>query len=394
MFAKLSHMGQYREQAGFFDLPKPKRCITIGGVTESPQELIARIIAEQTLIHAVVAGKTKIAVRPVAIRGERRYQFEERAGKKITHRNLTGDEARKEFGALLAGKFQQAQFYTRDADYHVLPGKILRKPATKKLPATLAHDRQKQRIIEEGQPCGFLIRLGVMRKDGSVIPGKYDKFRQINRFLEMVDEVGIKPSRIVDFGAGKSYLTFGLYHQFPGVEITGVDANPDIVAFCNEVARDLKYDRLKFVAGDIAGFEAENVDMVVALHACDTATDDALAKAVEWNAKVILAAPCCQHELAGQIASDVMKPLLKHGLTKERVAALVTDALRAQLLEVASYSVQLLEFVETEHTPKNLLIRAVRRDSNPYHDRLLAEYKACRDAWGVAPRLERAILRA
>jgi hypothetical protein len=362
-------------------------------VTELEQ-LLAGIFEGESLIHAVVAGKNKIVVRPVAIRGERRYQFEERAGKKITHRNLTGDEARKELGALLGGKFQQAQFYTRDADYHALPGKILRQPATKKLPATLTHDRQKQRILEEGQPRDFLIRLGVMRKDGSVVPAKYDKFRQINRFLEMVDDVGVTPARIVDFGAGKSYLTFALYHQFPGVEITGVDTNPEIVAFCNEVARDLKYERLKFVAGNIAGFEAEKVDMVVALHACDTATDDALAKAVSWNVKVILCAPCCQHDLAGQIASEIMKPLLKHGLTKERVAALVTDALRAQLLEVAGYSVQLLEFVETKHTPKNLLIRAVRRDSNPHRDRLLAEYLACRNAWRVTPRLERAIVSA
>jgi len=352
------------------------------------EQLIAGILANESLIHAVVAGKQKVIVRPVAIRGERRYQFEDRTGRKITHRNLTPDETRTELSALLAGKFQQAQFYTRDADYHVLPGKILTKPATKKPLAQLSHDRPKHRILEEGRPCEFLIRLGIMRKDGSVIPARYDKFRQINRFVEMVDDVAAKPARIVDFGAGKSYLTFALYHYFRDVEITGVDENPDIVAFCNEVARDLKYDRLHFVAGDIAGFEAKNVDMVVALHACDTATDDALTKAVRWNAKVILCAPCCQHELAGQITSDVMKPLLKHGLTKERVAALVTDALRAQLLEVAGYSVQLLEFVETEHTPKNLLIRAVKRDSNPHRDRLLAEYRACRDAWGVTPRLE------
>jgi len=197
--------------------------------------------------------------------------------------------------------------------------------------------------------------------------------------------------RVVDFGCGKSYLTFALHHLLREVrkidaEIVGLDLKEDVIDDCSAIARDLNLEGLRFAVGDIGGFSGfDRADLVVSLHACDTATDDALAKAVAWGAKLVLAVPCCQHEVARSIANGTQAPLLRHGILKERLASLVTDAMRAELLEMAGYAVQVIEFVDTEHTPKNLMIRAVRRGTRK-SDR---EYRAFREAWGSGPSLER-----
>jgi len=229
---------------------------------------------------------------------------------------------------------------------------------------------------------------------------RYDKFRQLNRFLELVADVEPElPDRrlqIVDFGSGKSYLTFALY-QFlreqrgRDVHVVGLDLKEDVIAQCDALARKLGYDELAFRVGEIAGFSSDApVDMVVSLHACDTATDDALAQAVRWEARVIMAVPCCQHELLAQMESaGTLAPMLRHGIVRERFAALATDSLRAQLLELAGYRTQILEFVGLEHTPKNLMIRAVR--SAPAGDAGVRAYRALRDSLGVSPALERAL---
>jgi SAM-dependent methyltransferase len=242
------------------------------------------------------------------------------------------------------------------------------------------------------------VRLGLMSEAGTVIAARYDKFRQINRFLEMVADVvevfeAGQPLRVVDFGCGKAYLTFALYHYLREIRgfdaaITGVDLKQEVVANVNKIARELNYTGLTFVVGDIQSYaRLEGVDMVVALHACDTATDDALAKAVAWDVRVILAAPCCQHELFKQIDNPLMRPMLKYGIVRERLAALITDCLRAGALETAGYAVQMLEFIETEHTPKNILIRAVKRAGRPADaERTAEEYRAFRDFWHVTPR--------
>ena len=207
--------------------------------------------------------------------------------------------------------------------------------------------------------------------DGRIAKAKYDKFRQINRYLEYIEDVLDKlPSgrtiRIIDFGCGKSYLTFAMYyylHQLQGrdIRVTGLDLKKDVIEHCNQLAEKLHYDRLHFEQGDIQSYQgADKVDMVVSLHACDKATDYALEKAVKWEAGVIMAVPCCQHELNGQIHCDILQPVLQYGLIKERMSALITDALRADLLESQGYRVQILEFIDMEHTPKNLMIRAVK----------------------------------
>ena len=218
----------------------------------------------------------------------------------------------------------------------------------------------------------FLVDLGVMTHDGQVVKSRYDKFRQINRFLEFIADVlpelpKDRPVRIIDFGCGKSYLTFGIYYYLKclkglDVRITGLDLKEDVIRHCGQLAKKYGYEDLEFLQGDIAGYEGGNqVDLVVTLHACDLATDYALEKAVSWGAKVILSVPCCQHELNRQMENELMAPVFGYGLIKERMAALYTDAIRAQVLEYKGYGTQILEFIDMEHTPKNILIRAVRR---------------------------------
>ena len=244
----------------------------------------------------------------------------------------------------------------------------------------LIHNRQRNYILPDGEPVDFLIALGVKTPDGRVVKAKYDKFRQINRYLEFVRDIlppllqqhngqNQEPIRIVDFGCGKSYLTFALYYylkimQKQPVEIIGLDLKKDVIKKCNDLKNRLGYDGLTFLCGDIKDYNGcDTVDMVVTLHACDTATDYAMEKAVKWKASVIMTVPCCQHELNRQMKADKvpeLKPVLKYGLIKERMAALLTDAYRANCLEKAGYDVQILEFIDMEHTPKNILIRAVK----------------------------------
>jgi Methyltransferase domain len=337
---------------------------------------------------------SRVTVRPVLVADELRYQFEYRQGPKATHANLLPLEAETELAGLIHRDFRQALLQTPRHDYQVLDGeRVLRRAPTAK-PTTLAHDRRKHRLLAEGVPVPFLVELGVMTPNGKVRARRQDKFRQINRFLELVDDaLPNRALRIVDFGSGKSYLTFALYHLLAverglDVDIVGLDLKEDVIDRCRTLARSLGYERLRFEVGDIALFEGEPADVVVSLHACDTATDAALARAVHWGAEVILAVPCCQHELYGQIRDDSLEPLLSHGILRERFAALATDAARAQLLQAAGYDAQVIEFVDLEHTPKNLLIRAVRR---PRRDGAAAmrRYRTFKERMGIEPALER-----
>ena len=241
-------------------------------------------------------------------------------------------------------------------------------------------------------------RDGVQTPDGRVTRARFDKFRQINRYLEFIEDVidelpKDRTIRIIDFGCGKSYLTFAMYYylhelQHRDIQVTGLDLKTDVIRHCNELAEKLGYDRLKFERGDISTYEGTDVaDMVVTLHACDLATDYALDKAVKWGARVILAVPCCQHELNRQIKCDPLKPVLKYGIIKERVAALLTDALRANLLEQQGYETQILEFIDMEHTPKNLLIRAVKK--NGMRPKKSADIGTVEELLHVAPTLEK-----
>ncbi len=352
-------------------------------------------ILNERLIAIVISNSTdkermaKIKIRPVLLKGGLYYQASEFIGNQVFHNNYLKEELIHKLPDWFEGLFRQAQISTKESQIVILVSKkgnatIKVKPTGQydkgqheaEIPSdeteAFRHNKQKQYILTEGVALGFLVDLGVMTKEGVLVKAKSDKFRQINRFLEYVEDIlpfleKEKDLTILDFGCGKSYLTFAMYYYLRilkgyHIHIIGLDLKKDVIANCNALSRKYGYEHLEFIQGDIASYEDKKaVDMVVTLHACDTATDHALYKAVTWGAKVILSVPCCQHELNGQMYQEVLQPVLKYGIVKERMAALITDALRAQLLETQGYRVQLLEFIDMEHTPKNILIRAVKR---------------------------------
>lgn len=331
-------------------------------------------------------GILKVRIRPVSLRGKLLFQAEELVGTQAFHKNLLPEEVCGYVTGLLSGGLRNGEVISGLGSAVVLVSKkgavtvkIKRAACPKQeenredgpaADVVLAHNRKKRYVLEEGKTVEFLVDLGVMTREGKIVRTRYDKFRQINRFLEFIEDIlpNLDPGRettIIDFGCGKSYLTFAMYHYlhclkgYP-VRIIGLDLKKDVITRCNLLAEQYGYEKLRFYHGDIASYEGvDHVDMVVTLHACDTATDYALAKAVRWGARVILSVPCCQHELNRQMKNEQMKPVFQYGLIKERMAALYTDALRAQLLEGQGYRTQILEFIDMEHTPKNILIRAV-----------------------------------
>lgn len=375
-------------------------------------ESLFKKILENRLIFGVlsnrknkqVEGITKISFQYMLIKNRPMYQISEHYQKKVIHRNLSAEECVQEIRKGLLETFRQGLFCTEENDYHILVNKNKQMTILEKAPThrqkLVAHNRKKKYVLEEGDPIPFLIELGVMTPEGKVIAKKYDKFRQINRFLEMVrDILPYLPKgrclEIIDFGCGKAYLTFALYHYLRNLEefeinIIGLDLKQDVIDHCQALACRLSYDKLKFAVGDINRHEpAGKVDLVISLHACDTATDAAMEKAVRWNADVILCVPCCQHELYGQVQSDAFASLLRHGILKERFAALATDAARAELLTILGYDVQILEFIDMEHTPKNLLIRAVKDSSMSKRQIAKARYGCFKKSLKINPSLEK-----
>lgn len=321
---------------------------------------------------------SKIKLRPVFLDNELVFQESDYIGTKVIHKNLRPDDAAERLFYLIENEFKQIQIQSKKENLTVLSGKrgrlsLISKKAeeTVDMPV-LSHNRSKNYILEENRYVPFLEDLGVMNKEGRIIKARYDKFRQINRFLEFISDIMPELSKdreitIIDFGCGKSYLTFAVYyylHVLNGydIRVIGLDLKEDVIRKCNELSQTYGYEKLEFLKGDIASYnEVSHVDMVITLHACDTATDYALVKAVKWGAKVILSVPCCQHELNKQIENELLKPILKYGIIKERMAALLTDGLRAEYLEGQGYRTQLLEFIDMEHTPKNILIRGIFR---------------------------------
>ncbi len=368
---------------------------------------LADTVLDTQFIRAVISnprqkeGIIKVKVRPLRKKGKLLFQFESFTAKQAFHTNLEREKAAEQFASYMR-QFRQAQIDTVDAEYTVLISKkgktAIRKKqrSVKARPADLSHNRKKRYILEEGTAVPFLQDLGVMTEDGKIVRTKTDKFRQINRFLEFIEDILPRLDRgreitIIDFGCGKSYLTFAMYHYLHNmkdydIRIIGLDLKEEVIDHCRKLTEKYGYEKLTFLAGDIADYEGTGqVDMVVTLHACDTATDHALAKAVRWDAKVILSVPCCQHELNMQLsahlsggssgtekhggdaplyqAAEMLAPVMDYGLLRERFAALITDGLRAKYLESMGYDTQVLEFIDMDHTPKNILLRAVKRDA-------------------------------
>lgn len=343
---------------------------------------------------------SKVVVRPVTIRGRNQWQFTFHYPRKVTHENHDSASAIERVANLLSDAFEQGALSTQDADWAIRARpdgtfRISSSPPTRVVAPT-THDRTKAYVIPDGVPCPFLIEVGVMTPAGQVRRSMYHKFRQINRFLELVDDIipalpAGQTLEIVDFGCGKSYLTFALHHLLTvvhkrTVHIVGLDREPEVIRTCSDLARRLDCAGLEFQIGDIAGYDATMpVDLAVSLHACDTATDGALAQAVRWNCAVVLAVPCCQKELAPLIRNADLAPIQRHGILHERFAALATDALRGALLESRGYATQVVEFIDMEHTPKNVLIRAIRRakPDESLSSARLAEYRRLLSALGL-----------
>ncbi len=366
-------------------------------------QAIAQAVNSDTLVRVVFSQPradglpTRIGIRPVRLRGGLHYQASRRVGAQELHENLTPEVLLSQVRENLEG-FGQVNLFTESEELELRRRRsgrshVVRKPAARR-PVALEHNRERQYVLREGEACPFLVATGVMTASGQVRAPRRKKFRQINRFLEIVQDVveflpAEREVRVVDFGCGRSYLTFALHHLFVHVlqrpvRILGLDLKPKVIQDCRRLAAELGCDGLDFQEGDIAGHTATgHVDLCVSLHACNTATDDALAQAVRWNTRVILAVPCCHKELAEQLHNADQAALLRHGILRERYAAMATDALRASALDVKGYRSQVLEFIDTEHTPKNLMIRAVRRADGQAGPSAAEDYRNLRRSLGV-----------
>lgn len=321
----------------------------------------------------------KVQLKPFMFNDELQYQLTYFFTNRVVHSNLEKDDAINETLTLITKVFKQALITCNDKEYHLLSNKsgkvtIIQKDVETKRKDSLSHNREKQYIIRDNIVVPFLVELGVMNINGKVLSDKYDKFKQINRFIEFVDDIveefdENKTIRIIDFGCGKSYLTFAIHYYLTEVkkfkvDIVGLDLKENVIKECNEVVSKYNMKGIRFMVGDIKDYKESKIDMVVTLHACDTATDYALYNAIKWDAKVILSVPCCQHEVNGQIKASTLTGFTEYGIIKERLSALITDVSRAELLQYNGYKTQILEFIDMSHTPKNLLIRAIKRDKN------------------------------
>lgn len=345
------------------------------------QENLYRILISRPLDKGECS---KITIRPVMVKGKLYFQETRQCGPKVLHDNFEKSKMCQKISEYMQGAFGQMEAECTDKKVTLLTNKRgtltikTKKTATLKeneniCKINLEHNRTKNYILPESEPVDFLIELGVQQKNGNINKSRYDKFKQINRYLEFVEDIlpvfGEQEFiRIIDFGCGKSYLTFALYYylckkkQYK-IEIIGLDLKKDVIDTCNRLKDKLQYNGLTFLQGDIKDYEEQGkVDMVVSLHACDTATDYALHKAVEWGAKVIMAVPCCQHEVNKKMVSKELESALQYGIIREKMSALLTDAYRARCLEAVGYDTQMLEFIDMEHTPKNILVRAVKQE--------------------------------
>ena len=377
------------------------------------EELLKRVLTS-LLVDMVISGARgggdfiKIKVRPVMIRDSLYFQVSRYTDKQVFHENMTAEDALETLSGWILHDFRQAQIRMQDEMVTVLVSKKGKATVKSKKAAcietqNLEHNRKKQYIIEEGTVVPFMIDLGVMTESGKIIRTRYDKYRQINRFLEFIEDIlpelpTDRTVHIIDFGCGKSYLTFAMYYYLKvlkhyDIRITGLDLKQKVIEDCQALADRYGYDGLQFLCGDIADYNGtDEVDMVVTLHACDTATDYALYKAVKWHASVILSVPCCQHELNRKMQCETLSGAFQYGLIKERTAALMTDAMRGQLLEMKGYKTQLLEFIDMEHTPKNILIRGVKSKGllpKAARKQQMENYQKCRDFFGAELTLEK-----
>ncbi len=386
-------------------------------LTQSDEEVFVELLGgveRGELLSAVLSApqkrtqlSQKLSIRAILIKDTLFYQLTDQVKQKALHRNVQPKECAKSIKEGMFSHFGQGIFTFKEVSFHVLMSKdnkmkVLQRKVSFQNTLPMTHNREKQYVLKEGEPIDFLVALQIMTKEGKVIAKKYDKFRQINRFLEMISDVCSpllekENIEVIDFGCGKAYLTFALYYYMHNIlgkplHIKGLDLKEDVIIHCKSLVKSLGYQGLKFAVGDIKDEKPTGkVDMVISLHACDTATDVALEKAHLWGADVIMCVPCCQHELYSQIKNPNLDTLLRHGILRERFASLVTDAARAELMTYLGYDVQVIEFIDMEHTPKNLLIRCIKSKAGKESlasNAALNRYKKFKEALSIQPTLE------
>jgi SAM-dependent methyltransferase len=395
-------------------------------------EFLASLDLSQCLAQAVASGARKgsvsrggeacsrVRIKPIELRGQTVFQAELQCGQKAYHEQIQVEDLQ---GCLLEwmAAFKQLTLFTDEVDYQVLVNRKLeatvsRHPPTKAR-VVASHDRHKVYLLEDGVPVPFLVKLGIMDEEGRVYRKKHDKFRQVNKYLEFMAHAVAqlpkgRPLSIADFGCGKAYLSFALHHYLTAVlglqvDLVGLDRKDDVIHSCSALAGELAYTGLHFIQGDIADYRplrivtaegqdgtdskdhtgskvgaVDGPDMIVSLHACDTATDEALAKGIQWGCGAILAVPCCQHEFFAALRNPAMQPVIRHGVAREKQSTLVTDASRVLMLEAFGYRTELVEFIDLEHTPKNVLIRAYK-DKPGFDPDRYAGYRSFLDSWGI-----------
>ena len=340
-------------------------------IKEILKEDIVKIVISNKVNKDVTYNKINITLKEK--NNNEYYQMEKFTDKQVFHENIDKSQLESKLIESIENKYKQVSAWSETTTFDLKiskKGKIhlsKRKSDNVKM-VNKSHNKEKNYILKEGMIIEPLIDLGVFTKEGKVVKSKYDKYKQINRFVEIIDDEikknDYKELTILDFGCGKSYLTFVLYYYFVKiknikVKMIGLDLKKDVIKKCNDIAKSYNYENLHFELGDINGFKYNNkVDMVITLHACDTATDYALYNAIKWNSKMIFSVPCCQHEFNKDMKSEDLSILTRYGIIQERVAALMTDAVRGNLLESVGYKTQLLEFIDIAHSPKNILIRA------------------------------------
>ncbi|MFK4784698.1 class I SAM-dependent methyltransferase [Fusobacterium sp. MFO224] len=356
---------------------------------------------------------TKVNIKPILIKNEFLYQFEEFQNNKAYHSNLNVEDTFKKL-SLLIENFNQYMIFTKEKDIQILKNKKgfkIKETKNIKEDVSLEHNKDKNYILKEGEPIPFLIKLGVMGENGKIFKKSYDKFKQINKYLQFIDETVCEMQskklinnsiKAIDFGCGKSYLTFALHYYFQiknnlDFKIIGLDLKEDVIKDCNDIASELNLKNIEFLTGDIKDFDKlKDVDLIFSLHACNNATDYSLLKAMELNAKAILAVPCCQHEFNEKISSnknsafyDNESIIGKHGILLEKFSSIATDAFRAQALELCGFKTQVIEFIDLANTPKNVLIRGIREKTTEASlNKKLKEYNIFKNFLGIEPILD------
>ena len=330
----------------------------------------------------------KVIAKPVNIKNDINIQFEYHYKRIIKHENIITADADK-IKIMLEELFSLAKDISVITSDEIINIKIskkfkvsINKKKTEKKDISFEHNTSKEYFLDEKQKYDFLIELGIQNKDGKVVKSKYNKFKQINKYLEFIKQATTqldsnKQITILDFGSGKSYLTFSTYYYLTevlnmNVKIIGIDLKKEIIEHCNDIAEKLNFKNLSFIYGDVIDYEnKDEIDMVISLHACNTATDIAILKALGWKAKVFFAVPCCQKEVNGQLNSDFLPFMLKHGIVKEKFSTLLTDSVRSEVLEAFGYKSDIVEFISAENTPKNQLIRAYKVSDNIGKDKIV-----------------------